>query len=137
MPLALLVETDHALSHLMQDALARAGFEVRACEKASWVRPALLSFNEVSNDDLLFVLSEHVARVQRAPLLAALKARFRSQETPLRTVFTADFASPEPLPNLHELDVAAVLQKPFAPEELERVALRIRLSMSFTLFPVD
>ena len=78
MPLALLVETDPALSSLMQDSLARAGFEVRVCEKAAWVGPALLTFNEISNDDLLFVLSEHVARVQRGPLVIALKARFRS-----------------------------------------------------------
>ncbi len=137
MPLALLVETDPALSHLMQNTLERAGFEVRVCEKASWVGPALLTFNQISNHHLLLVLSEYVARVQRGPLISAIKTRFRSHETPLRTVLTADVASTEPLPELHELDVAAILEKPFSLEELERVAERIRLSMSYTLFPVE
>jgi DNA-binding response OmpR family regulator len=137
MPLALLVETDPALSNLMQDSLERVGFEVRVCEKASWVGPALLTFNDIPNHHLLLVLSGHVARVQRGALLTALRTRFRSHETPLRTLLTADFASTEPLPDLRELDVAAVLEKPFSLDELERVAERIRLSMAYTLFPVE
>jgi DNA-binding response OmpR family regulator len=135
MPVALLVETDPVLGGLMVAALDRAGFDVHVCEKSSWVRLALRSVEQVPNDELLLVLSEHVARSQGTALSSALRARYSAQATPLRTVFTLDVATPHPVPKLREIDVVATLEKPFELSELERLANRIRLSMSFTLFP--
>ncbi len=136
MPLALLVETDPALSALMQVALARAGFEVRACEKSGVGAPRTRrARSDIERRATLDPERTRCARSRRAAAVRAARAlppctRAHSLRFSRRT-------SRRPLHCLHfrELDIAAVLEKPFPLEQLERVALRLRLSMSFTLFP--
>ncbi|HVJ14511.1 MAG TPA: hypothetical protein VM686_03680 [Polyangiaceae bacterium] len=124
--LALVAERDPALRQLTGSVLRQAGYDVRECSNALQLKAELYSSPVLATENALLVLSADIAAQCASELRMLERARAATPRHPPAYVFVCEFGALKQFtpPGVSEHEVAAVLEKPFDVDELERVALR-------------
>jgi hypothetical protein len=122
--LALLAERDAALRQLIALALKNACYDVRQCSNALQLKAELYSSPIMTSESALLVLNIELA-AQCAPEISTLeRVRSNARTTRPQFLLICEFGGVKQLtlPGVREPRVAAVLEKPFDLDELERIA---------------
>jgi hypothetical protein len=120
--LALVVEPDASLRHLMRDAVRRAGLDVIECSNPLQLKVEVRAPKVIEAAELFCVVSVDIARHCGPELTDLFRARVRHGRPEVRMGYTCEFCAPQPPLSFSHCELVAMLEKPFALEELEELA---------------
>jgi hypothetical protein len=119
---AVVAEPDLEFGKVIAAALELAGFAPSRCVNSVQFRIELHSLLLPGVESVLLVVAEPILRADRTAIAAAAKTWRRLRTTPILGIWTTESADRDTPEQVEDVELLAVLEKPFELRELTRIA---------------